>query len=98
AATSPSAMPWTSRGCRAQKAAIWSKLSDVFSTSQTAVALGISSWVVAMAANLSLRRGPGASGPPRLLRHAEGELTTNIGGGSERFNRIVGGRRACGER
>ena len=41
-ATSPSAMPLTSSTCSPQKAAICSKDSDVFSTSQTAVALGIS--------------------------------------------------------
>src|SRR5689334_13284962 len=41
-ATSSSAMPFTSRGCRPQKSAICSKVSDVLSTSHTAVALGIS--------------------------------------------------------
>src|ERR1700742_770480 len=41
-ATSPSAMPFTSSGCNLQNSAIWSKVSEVFSTSQTAVALGIS--------------------------------------------------------
>src|SRR5262249_54777830 len=41
-ATSPSATPWTSSGCRPQKSAICSKVSVVFSTSQTAVAFGIS--------------------------------------------------------
>src|SRR5580704_11471393 len=35
-------MAWTSRGCRPQKSAIWSKVSEVLSTSHTAVALGIS--------------------------------------------------------
>ena len=40
-ATSPSAMPFTSSTCSPQKAAICSKVSDVFATSQTAVALGI---------------------------------------------------------
>src|SRR3954471_8672207 len=40
-ATSPSAIPFTSSGCRPQKSAIWSKVSEVLSTSQTAVALGI---------------------------------------------------------
>ena len=41
-ATSPSAMPFTSRGCSLQNSATWSKVSEVFSTSHTAVALGIS--------------------------------------------------------
>ena len=41
-ATSSSAMPFTSSGCRPQKSAICSKVSEVLSTSQTAVALGIS--------------------------------------------------------
>ena len=40
-ATSPSAMPLTSSGCNLQNSAIWSKVKDVFSTSQTAVAFGI---------------------------------------------------------
>src|ERR1700722_10630634 len=40
-ATSPSAIPFTSRGCSLQNSAIWSKVSEVFSTSQTAVAFGI---------------------------------------------------------
>src|ERR1700724_1575407 len=34
-------MAWISRGCSSQKSAIWSKVSEVFSTSHTAVALGI---------------------------------------------------------
>ncbi len=42
AATSPSAMPFTSSGWSLQKSAICSNDSDVFSTSQTAVAFGIS--------------------------------------------------------
>jgi hypothetical protein len=42
AATSPSAMPFTSSGWSLQKSAICSNDKDVFSTSQTAVALGIS--------------------------------------------------------
>ena len=41
-ATSPSAMPLTSNTWRPQKAAICSKVSAVFETSQTAVAFGIS--------------------------------------------------------
>src|SRR5690625_7759553 len=40
-ATSPSAMPCTSSSCRPQKSAICLKLKALFSTSQTAVALGI---------------------------------------------------------
>jgi hypothetical protein len=32
----------TSSGCNLQKSAIWSKVSDVLSSSQTAVAFGIS--------------------------------------------------------
>ena len=42
-ATSPSAMPFTSSTCRPHNSAIWSKESEVFSTSHTAVAFGISS-------------------------------------------------------
>src|SRR5436190_4292768 len=45
-ATSPSAMPFTSSGCSPQKSAIWSKVSEVLSTSQTAVAFGMRIWVV----------------------------------------------------
>ena len=41
-AASPSAIAFTSSGCSLQKSATWSKASEVFSTSQTAVALGIS--------------------------------------------------------
>ena len=41
-ATSPSAIAWISSGCRPVKAEIWSNVRVVFSTSQTAVALGIS--------------------------------------------------------
>ena len=41
-ATSPSAIACTSRGCRPQKSPICSKVRVVFSTSQTAVAFGIS--------------------------------------------------------
>src|SRR4029450_7654872 len=40
-ATSPSAIAWTSSGCRPGKAEIWSNVRGLFSTSQTAVALGI---------------------------------------------------------
>jgi hypothetical protein len=40
-ATSPSAIAWTSRVCSPQNSAIWSNVRLVFSTSQTAVALGI---------------------------------------------------------
>jgi hypothetical protein len=41
-AASPSAIAFTSSGCNLQKSAIWSNDSAVFSTSQTAVAFGIS--------------------------------------------------------
>ena len=41
-AASPSAIAFTSSGCSLQNAAICSKDSDVLSTSQTAVALGMS--------------------------------------------------------
>ena len=40
-ATSPSAMPFTSSTCSPQNSAICSKVSEVLSTSQTAVAFGI---------------------------------------------------------
>src|SRR5262249_51822784 len=40
-AASPSAIAFTSRGCSLQNSATWSNDSAVFSTSQTAVALGI---------------------------------------------------------
>src|SRR5690606_27522331 len=42
---SPSAIAFTSSGCSLQKAAIWSNDSAVLSTSQTAVAFGMRSWV-----------------------------------------------------
>src|SRR5690606_16976511 len=54
-ATSPSAMPRTSSGCRPQKSAICSNESEVLSTSQTAVALGIRMSVMGM--------DPGGCGP-----------------------------------
>ena len=41
-AASPSAIAFTSSGCSLQKSAIWSNERAVFSTSQTAVAFGIS--------------------------------------------------------
>jgi hypothetical protein len=41
-AASPSAIAFTSSGCSLQNSATWSKDSAVFSTSQTAVAFGIS--------------------------------------------------------
>ena len=40
-AASPSAIAFTSSGCRLQSCAIWSNDSEVFSTSHTAVAFGI---------------------------------------------------------
>ena len=40
-AASPSAIAFTSSGCSLQKSAIWSNVSAVLSTSQTAVAFGI---------------------------------------------------------
>ena len=40
-ATSPSAMPFTSSTCSPQNSAICSKVREVLSTSQTAVAFGI---------------------------------------------------------
>ena len=45
-ATSPSAMPWTSNGCRPQNSAIWSKVSAVLLISHTAVAFGISGFAI----------------------------------------------------
>jgi hypothetical protein len=45
-ATSPSAMPCTSRECRPQNSAICSNVRVVFCTSHTAVALGISNWAI----------------------------------------------------
>ena len=60
-ATSPSAMPFTSSTCRPRKTAICSNERDVFSTSQTAVALGISGFWRLMT-NLSLE--PGREGFP----------------------------------
>ena len=50
-AASPSATAFTSSGCSLQKSAIWSKDRAVFSTSQTAVAFGISG-ALDMAKNL----------------------------------------------
>ena len=46
-AASPSAIAFTSSGCSLQKSAIWSNDSAVFSTSQTAVAFGISGVLMA---------------------------------------------------
>ena len=45
-AASPSAIAFTSSGCRLHSCAIWSNDSEVFSTSHTAVALGMSGAVV----------------------------------------------------
>src|SRR5262249_42324862 len=44
---------WTSSGCRPQNSAIWSKVSEVFSTSQTAVAFGINGTGIAKILNKS---------------------------------------------
>src|SRR5712671_3692570 len=59
-AASPSAMAFTSRGCSLQKSAIWSNDSAVFSTSQTAVAFGISGIAMAnlLCASPALRAKP----------------------------------------
>jgi hypothetical protein len=55
-AESPSAMAFTSSGCSTQKAAICSKVSDVLSTSQTAVAFGMSGAVAMQNPPLALPR------------------------------------------
>jgi hypothetical protein len=47
-AASPSAIAFTSSGCRLQNCAIWSNDKEVFSTSHTAVAFGISGAIVIM--------------------------------------------------
>src|SRR5690606_7000827 len=60
-ADSPSAIAFTSSGCRPQNCAIWSKESAVLSTSQTAVALGIRR-VFAIDKFLSFARVPVAGG------------------------------------
>src|SRR5579885_978154 len=75
AATSPSAIPFTSRGCNLQKAAICSNVSEVFSISQTAVALGINGAL--LIAFLSPLRP--ARTPPRTLRTAAKAHTTLSG-------------------
>src|SRR3569833_4002373 len=77
--TSPSATPCTSSGCRPQKAAIWSKLSAVLSTSQTAVALGIRR-VVAMI-KLAFRWRPGFTGAPRLSAFSKKGISAIYGPG-----------------
>ena len=68
-ATSPSAMPLTSSGCRPQKSAICSKVRLVLSTSQTAVAFGINGRSI----TCSLRHGSPArrTDAPMAARCAE---------------------------
>ena len=58
-ATSPSAIAWTSSGCRPVKAEIWSKVRVVFSTSQTAVALGINTCDMNNSPRPDIETGPG---------------------------------------
>src|SRR5690606_27442602 len=75
-ATSPSAMPFTSSGWSLQKSAICSNVNEVFSTSQTAVALGIRGAALLMerpqrAADIAFPATPvpdEASGYPRNSR------------------------------
>src|ERR1700733_285491 len=62
-ATSSSAMPFTSSGCRPQNSAICSKVSEVLSTSHTAVALGMSGFCSAAAMAKKSFLSPG--GDPR---------------------------------
>ena len=95
AATSPSAMPFTSSGCSLQKSAICSKASEVFSTSQTAVALGISGpWDMSSRAP-AWRDGGRASGrglrmvDPDVPSHAVEWGWATIGRGREGRNRGV---------
>ena len=54
-ATSPSAIPLTSSGWSTQTSAICSKVREVLSTSQTAVALGIRLWVIIGLGSLVLK-------------------------------------------
>src|SRR5580698_639461 len=60
-AASPSAIAFTSSGCRLHSCAIWSNDSDVFSTSHTAVALGIKGAVAIDNSPLSSARPAGRS-------------------------------------
>jgi hypothetical protein len=70
-ADSPSAIAFTSSGCSLQKSAICSKDSDVFSTSHTAVALGIRGIVVLIILSRSLPGG----GPPGEARVIGASIT-----------------------
>ena len=65
AATSPSAMPFTSSGWSLQKSAIWSNDRPVLSMSQTAVAFGIRIW-----SDMSCSRYDGARPFDRALMTA----------------------------
>src|SRR5690606_9543663 len=65
-ATSPSAIPFTSSGCRPQKSATCSKVSEVLSTSQTAVALGIR---ISAISALRKRRRPAFRPGGVVIRH-----------------------------
>ena len=73
-ATSPSAMPFTSSGCSLQNSAIWSKVNDVFSTSQTAVAFGINGASLISSCSFTADRARG-SGPGRRRREPRNNRT-----------------------
>src|SRR5690606_23314201 len=86
-ATSPSAMPLTSSSWSSQKSAICSKVSDVFSTSQTAVALGIKS----LLAMIELLRTPAVAGSrSRDCNCNKGKSTDYISRNWKAANRFSG--------
>jgi hypothetical protein len=64
-AASPSAIAFTSSGCKLQNCAIWSNVKAVFSTSQTAVAFGIKGAIAMSNSPLGSARPSGRS----HLRH-----------------------------
>src|SRR3954471_13953514 len=99
AATSASAIPFTSRGWTLQKSAICSNDSDVFSTSHTAVALGMSG--ACCTGNLLLLRAdehgqnrlalrPGR-GPEHLVSRCEGRGVYRPGEGGLQTDWQAGG-------
>src|SRR5580704_12938566 len=96
-AASPSAIAFTSSGCRLQSCAIWSNDSEVFSTSHTAVAFGIRG---AVAIGKSPLRSARLLGEALNVIKDDWKGDLNIGGAGRRCNRpeFLGSWGMAGER
>src|SRR5580704_17486958 len=83
-AASPSAIAFTSSGCRLQSWAIWSNDSEVFSTSHTAVAFGVRG---AVGIGKSPLRSARLLGEALNVIKDDWKGDRNIGGAAPRCNR-----------